>query len=103
MEALLIKTQKRRKTLEVPEQPRKRAEVVKEVFADDKKLVDFIDFYLNLRDIIQAKYDRRLEFRRHVTMITYLKVGEPLDVNIDLLLEYFEKTKKFAEYVEEKI
>ncbi|MEE9525294.1 MAG: hypothetical protein V3V78_01665 [Candidatus Woesearchaeota archaeon] len=103
MEGLLQKVKRRRKTLEVPEQPRKRAEVTKEVFADDPQLIKFIDFYLGLRDIIQARYDKAKEYRRNVRMITYLNLETPMDVNIDLVLEFFEETKKFEEYVIEKL
>ena len=103
MKGLLVKTKKRRKTLEIPEQPRKRCEVIKEIFVEDEKLVKFVDFYLEMRDIFQAKYDKRSEYRRNVTMITMLQPGQIIDVNIDLLEEYFNKTKEFAEYIEEKI
>jgi hypothetical protein len=103
MEGLLHKVKKRRKKLDIPEQPRKRAEVTKEVFKDDAELIKFIDFYLELRDIIQAKYEKESEYRRNVKMITYLTPDNILDVNIDLLLEFFNRTKKFEEYVVEKI
>ena len=42
-EALLVKVKKRRKNLEVPTQPRKRCEAVKEVFADDKQMLKYVD------------------------------------------------------------
>jgi len=103
IESLLVKVAKRRKTLEVPEQPRKKCEVAKEVFADNEEIVKHIDFYLKLRDIFQAKYEASHEYRRNVTMTSMLQPGEVLEVNIDLLEEYFEKTKKFAQLVVEKI
>ena len=103
IEALLVKTARRRKKLEVPGQPRKKCELAKEIFADDEKLVKFVDFYLEMRDIFQAKFDKRDEYRRNVTMISMLSPDNVVDVNIDLLEEYYDKTKKFAEYVEEKL
>ncbi|MBD3354757.1 hypothetical protein GF361_02105 [Candidatus Woesearchaeota archaeon] len=103
MEGILKKKQRRKKTLEIPEQPRKRCEVIKELFADDKELINFIDFYLNLRNIIQAKYDKAHEYRRNVKMITHLGPENDLDVNIDLLLEYYNRAKKFEEYIKEKL
>ena len=45
MEGLLVKTKKRRKTLEIPEQPRKRCEVVKEIFAEDEICKSSILFF----------------------------------------------------------
>ena len=56
-----------------------------------------------MRDIFQAKYDRREEYRRHVTMITHLSPGNDLDVDIDLLDEYLKDMKEFEEYILEKI
>ncbi len=103
IEGLLMKVKKRRKSFDVPIQPRKRCELIKEVFAEDEKLIKFIDFYLSLRDIIQAKYDKSHEYRRNVTMTSHLSPDNIIEVNIDLLLEYFNKTKQFEEYVVEKI
>jgi len=102
--ALLVKVKRRRKGLEIPSQPRVRAELLKEIFPEDSNLNSFIDFYLLLRDLTQSKYDRREEYRRHVTMITYLS-GEtnPYEVNIDVIYEFNEKCKKFMEYLEEEL
>ena len=102
MTGLLVKTKRRRKNLEIPEQPRKVCELIKEIFPQDTKLIEFIEFYLELRDIYQAKYTRREEYRRNVTMISKLQDGIIIEVNIDLLLEFFNKTKEFLEYLEEK-
>lgn len=101
-EALLVKAKRRRK-IDIPEQPRKRCELLKEIFSDDKYIIASVDFYLEMRDIIQAKYDKREEYRRHVTMITHLEPGRDIDVNIDLLQEYYAKTRKFEEYLLEKL
>ncbi len=54
IDGLLAKVKKRRKTLELPEQPRKKCELVKELYADNEKILDFIDFYLELSNIYQA-------------------------------------------------
>jgi len=103
IEAMLVKKKKKRKSLEIPIQPRKKAEVAREVFADDKILLKYIDFYISLRDILQAKYDRREEYRRHVTMITHLSPGNDLDVDIDLLGVYLADMLEFEEYILGKI
>ena len=100
---LLEKVKKRRKSFEIPPQPRARCDLLKEVFPKDKKLNDFVEFYLLLRDLSQAKYDKREEYRRHVTMTAYLGKNEPFEVNIDILYEYYDKCKKFIEYLEEAL
>ena len=53
--------------------------------------------------MIQAKYDKREEFRRHVTMIAHLDNEKDYDVNIDVLYEYFAKAKEFITYLEENL
>ncbi|MBR9691244.1 hypothetical protein GOV06_00495 [Candidatus Woesearchaeota archaeon] len=103
MEGLLMKVKKRRKSFDVPIQPRKRCELLKEVFSDDEKLIKFVDFYLEMRDIIQAKYDKSSEYRRKVTMTSHLSPDNVVEVNIDLLLEFYNKTREFEEYVVGKI
>jgi hypothetical protein len=103
IEALLIKTKKRRKTLEIPDQMRKKCELVKEIYPKDEKLIMFVDFYLQMRDIFQAKYDVKEEYRRHVAMISQLEPGKIVEVNIDLLLEYYNRTKEFEEYMTEQL
>jgi len=98
--ALLVKVQKRRKTLEIPIQPRKKCELVKELYAGDEEIVKFVNFYLDLRDIYQAKYTKREEYRRHVTMIAELEPGKIVEVDIDKLHEYEKKAKEILEYLE---
>jgi hypothetical protein len=103
IEALLIKTKKRRKTLEIPDQMRKKCELTKEIYPKDEKLIMFVDFYLQMRDIFQAKYDVKEEYRRHVAMISQLEPGQIVEVNIDLLQEYYNRTKEFEEYMTEQL
>ena len=100
IDGLLAQVKKRRKTLEIPEQPRKKCELAKEVYKDDETVLDFIEFYLELRNISQSRYTKREEYRRHVTMIAELEHGKTINVDIDILHEYEEKAKKFVEYLE---
>lgn len=101
IDGLLAKVKKRRKKLEIPTQPRKKCEFVKELYADDEKILDLIDFYLELRNIYQAKYTKREEYRRHVTLIAELGPGRTANVDIDKLSEYEKRAKEFVEYLEE--
>jgi hypothetical protein len=100
IEGLLEKVKKRRKTLEIPKQPIKKCDLVKELYADDEKILNFVDFYLELRKIYPAKYTKREEYRRHVTMISELGPGMVVEVGIDKLHEYEKISKEFIEYLE---
>lgn len=99
---LLEKAKKKKKSIEIPSQPRKICDVLKGLYPDDIVLAEFIDFYLLLRDLIKAKYTKREEYRRHVTMISNLESGDIVNVDIDLLHVYYEKMKKFIIDIEEK-
>ena len=70
---------------------------------EDKKLGKFIDFYLLLRDISRAKYTKREEYRRHVTMISEIETGNFFEVSIDRLYEYHDTMKEFVEYLEKEL
>ena len=100
MEGLIAKVKKRRKTLEMPKQPRKKCQLVKELYADDEKILKFVEFYLELRHIYQARYTKREEYRRHVTMIAELESGKIVAVGIDKLHEYEKEAKEFIEHLE---
>lgn len=100
---LLHEAKKRRKELTIPPQPRKRCELLKSIYPEDKELTSHIDLYLNLRDISQAKFERTGDFRKHVAMIIELKPGEKEHINIERLHEYYQKTKEFLEYLNEKL
>ena len=94
---------RKRKKFEIPEQPIKKCQVLKEIFPEDKRLAKFIDFYLLLRKLNKADYTKREEYRRHVTMIANLGPNNIFEVNIDILMEFHAKIKKFVEYLQEKL
>ncbi|MBD3249525.1 hypothetical protein GF336_05755 [Candidatus Woesearchaeota archaeon] len=99
MDALLEKVKRRRKTLEVPTTPRQKADLVRDIFSDDEIITSMMDFYLHLRNLVQAKYTKREEYRRHVTMIAEVK-GRTVEVEIDDLNEFYLKLKDFLEYIQ---
>lgn len=57
-----------------------------------------IDFYLFLRQVDQASFERKEEYRKNVALVT--RFGE---INIATLQKYFERTKDFVVMVEEFI
>ena len=55
---------------------------------------DYREFYLLLRKIDKAKYSAREEYRKNVTLVL-----SDLEVKVDTLKEYFDKTKEFVTLV----
>lgn len=98
LDALLFYAKAQKKITEIPALPRLKVDQVKKVYADDKLIIDFCEFYLLLRRIDKAKFDRAQEYRRHVTMTAHLE-EERVEITIDIISDYFERTKDFLNYV----
>jgi hypothetical protein len=77
--------------------------LLKKTFPNNAELTEYINFYLTLRKLSKAEYSRREEFRRHVTMIATIDRGEIVEVSIDVLKEYYEKTRGFITFVKRMI
>jgi hypothetical protein len=90
------------KGVEVSKVPRVKVESVKSLFATDEVVQNFMKLYLFLRAVDRAQFDRRLEYRRHVTMTAHLDDKE-IEISIDIIEEYFHKVKEFVEYTEQHI
>ena len=53
-----------------------RAEKIKELYAEDPNIPNFINLYVLFRKINNAKFNRAQEYRRHVTMTAFLDDSE---------------------------
>ncbi len=84
---------------DIPEFPRPRAELVAKVYKNDI-FKHYLQFYLLLRRIDKARFDSFLEFRRHVKMSAHLEENQSIEITIDIINDYFERTKEFLAYVE---
>lgn len=71
---------------------------IRQLAKNFKEVKSEINFYLFLRQIDQASYEKKEEYRKNVALIT--RFGE---VNIAMLVKYFERTKEFVVMVNEFI
>lgn len=99
LEALLKYAKEKKLITSIPTNAGLRCDLLKKTFPDNLELIDYINFYLMLRKLSKAEYTKREEFRRHVTMIATIDKGEVINVSIDTLKEYYEKTKNFITFV----
>jgi hypothetical protein len=97
-EVLLMHAKKTKMIAEVPTIPRLRVDAIKTLYATDPTVMGFVDFYQKLKKIDKARFDRSQEYRRHVTMTAYLDDG-PVEITIDIINDYFERTKEFITHV----
>jgi hypothetical protein len=102
IEVLLRHAKSQRRIAEVPTISRLRIEAVKALYPEDEMIHDFCQFYLKLRRMDKAKYEKSQEYRRHVTMTVHLDEGTE-HVTIDMIQDFFEKTKEFVNHVKELI
>lgn len=103
IESVLKQAKEQKKVDSIPENFALRCELLKEKYPEDEELIEYINFLFYLRKLARASYTKREEFRRHVTMVASVNNGEIIEVNIDVLKEYYEKTKQFVSYVKNKI
>ena len=100
-EALLLAAKKQGKIPKIPELPRPKAELVSQVYGDDV-CKNYLQFYLLMRKIDKARFDRALEYRRHVTMTAHLE-HEKVEITIDIINDYYDRAKEFLAYVERAV
>ncbi|RLE39056.1 hypothetical protein DRJ17_02040 [Candidatus Woesearchaeota archaeon] len=98
VEGLCVELKESKKIESVPQAPGMRCNIIKE-YIKDERILEFVDFYLYLRKLILSKFDRQQEFRRHVTMMTFVN-GEQIKIDIDAVTEYYKKAKSYVEYIE---
>ena len=98
IEALLLA----KKVKEIPKVPKLKVESVKKQYAEEPAMTTFMDFYLLLRSVDRATFERALEYRRHVTMTAHLDDKE-IEIDIDIIEDYFHKVKEFVNLVERLI
>lgn len=96
MSVLLEKAAKEKKIEKIPTIPKHR---VDQLLITYPELKDYCELYTVFRKIAKANYDRSQEYRRHVTMTAHVD-ETPIEVTIDIISDYFEKTKEFISLVE---
>src|SRR3989344_7524816 len=95
--ALLEKLERKGKLEEIPEQAGARCALIKQHIKDEK-ITEMLDFYMTLRRINRAPFERSREFRRHVTMTCSVE-GEGITIDIDTITADYKKTKVYLEHV----
>ena len=97
----ILKVMKDKKKIEdFPNNPVGKAELLKE--SCDAEILPNIERYLMFRKMMRLEYGKREEYRRHVTMIVQYE-GQTLNVDIDLLQEYYDEARKFLTHVKQHV
>jgi hypothetical protein len=99
LDALLIKAKEDSKIPTLPELPRLKVIQVRELYEDNEDLQNLCNFFLLLRKIDKAPYDRAHEFRRNVTMTVFMDDDSKIEITIDIITEYYDRTQSCLEQI----
>ncbi len=102
IEAFFIKAQQEDPKVVLPKSPALRATRLGEMFPDDKDLQKYLAFYAFLKTVLKSPYQRREEFRRHVTLIVDLDKCTA-EIDIDNLTSCEKFVHRFYRYALEKL
>ena len=98
IETILQYCKEKKRIASVPTNPGLKVTLVQQTLKEDVQLQEYVAFYQLMRRLIRSPYDKREEYRRHVTMISKLEDGQVMNIDIDLLEEYFKKVKEFFKF-----
>jgi len=85
VDAFLEKAMEDKKLDSVPKSPALKAKKCAELYPDDPLIQKNLHFYFSLRNILKSAYQKRQEFRRHVTLIVAME-DATVEVEIDTLV-----------------
>ncbi len=85
------------KEKEIPAIPLMRIKKLEITFPKDQKIKDLTDFYVHLKQIYNADYRSKEEYRKNVTLVT-----KDNEINIAKLREYLENVREFVEYLDKQ-
>ena len=101
-EALLENAKDNHLIVEIPKSPSLRSSLLIKIYPEDKELLKFITFYTFIRDTSKAKYKKREEYRRHVTLVVDFK-NRTAEIDIDNLETCENVSFQFFDYAREII
>ncbi len=99
-ESLLIHAKRRKLIKVIPNSPKPKYDLIRDVFKKEKIIIDTLDLYEMFRRIDQLQKESEGEFRKNVALkVTYR--GELIRINLDKLKEYSLTLEKFINYLKQ--
>ena len=103
VQALLLKAVEDEKLEEISISPIQKADQLIKLHDKDITIKENMELYLGLRKMSRAKFTKREEYRRHLTMTVFLEGGVKRDVTMDSVKEDYLKQVEFFDYAKEMI
>ncbi|MGB9748390.1 MAG: hypothetical protein ACP5OZ_00425 [Candidatus Woesearchaeota archaeon] len=98
IDALIELKSKKGTEIEIPKSPGLKGNIVKELFSEDAKIREEIEFYFLLRAIARSKKTAFSEYRKHVAIMVEIE-GKDLKIDIEKITEYYRRAQSFFGYV----
>lgn len=76
-----------------------KVELLMRLLSYEQQIIDHLNLFILLRKINKADFSRMEEYRRHVRMIATIDNGDVLEIKIDTVKEYYERTTHFINLV----
>lgn len=73
-----------------------RCRKLEEIFPKDQEIKNMIDFYMEMKNLVNSEYKKKEEYRKNVAMIT-----KEAEITIDKLRDYANETKRYINYLKE--
>jgi hypothetical protein len=83
------------KIKEVPIAPVMRIKRLEVIYPKDEKIKVMVDFFIQLKAVLNDDYRAKEEYRKNVTLVT-----KEREVNIPILKEYVNDVKAFVEHID---
>lgn len=99
-EALLRYAKKNKMIKTIPNSPKPRLDLIRDVFKKEKVVIDALDLYEMFRKIDSLKKEAEGEFRKNVAL-KVLYNGGIVRINLDKLKEYSITLEKFINYLKQ--
>lgn len=97
-DGLLLYAKDKKEIIDVPISTKEKTGLLKKLY-NQAMVHENIDLFLLLRKLAVAGHDRENEYRRHVTMITYID-GQQEIINIDIITQYYLMQREFLQFLE---
>src|SRR3989338_9216819 len=88
------------KLRQIPVSSKARLELFKKEFKGKAKI--YLNLYTLMKSIFNAEFGKKEEFRKHVTLISYLN-RRTVNVDIPVITDYYYKTREFFALVQESM
>lgn len=98
IDGLLATKEQSGEIFEIPSTPFGKVKELEKLYAQNRQMCVFMEFYLLLRKMVRANFTADKEFRRHLNMVMSID-GKDIMLTIDILMDYYHQTYDFLRFI----